>query len=595
MSAQENSSDGYRHYFVDPNNPLSPNFIHAADFLAQHLLGKPMDPIKDGTPYTSDFEAFVNELAQLMQSSRHFDANSMAQLHPNGNMPAILAHMASTFRNANTIIGEVSRVETAMEEDSVRWLVREIAGYDESKAGGAITTGGTLANMTGLMVAREKLSREKGWDGTRKAYVLTTPMAHYSVKKAAAVLAPNALIEVVSVPMERGSYRMDTEELSRYVTELQEQDQPIMAIVGIAGETETGLVDDLETIGEIAQSNDIYLHVDGAYGAPFALSRKGELFKGMNRSNSLTVDPHKYLYTPYPAGSILFADRNDQQYLAEANEGGAAYMFKLDTHHSEESAAQSTTNDPEAWRSHYLGNKRIEGSMGGQGAAATWATIQTLGKDGLLGALLDHTLDMAEVAARYIDSSQIFVAAHQPDINSLCFYPDPDAFVNSTLAEKMKTIVNGDTEFYDGLVEEARLRLEQRTKIYITTTSLPVPIEGKGYKRINVAPDSNRNGSESVTRRSARAINPIIEKIKSRDPREERQRMKVYRFVTTHPYTEEKNVTDALDALSEIWEELILETIENEETMILPSVKLSKPQEAVLPDVHGNSYPTLTD
>lgn len=563
---QPSDLDDYRStYFADPNKPLDPAYIQAAQFLMSNLLGLPRKAV-DTESSNVPLENFINELARRMQDSRHFDANSMAQLHPNGNMPAILAHFASTMRNANTIIGEVSRVETAMEEEAIRWLNREIVGFNEEKSGGAITTGGTLANLTGLMVAREKLTREKGWDGTKKAYILTTPMAHYSVKKAAAVLAPSALIEVVAVPMQKGSYRMDTTQLQRYVTELTEQNQPIMAIVGIAGETETGLVDDLTTIGEIAHSNGVYFHIDGAYGAPFALSRQGNLFVGMNTGDSVTVDPHKYLYTPYAAGSILFANRTDQQYLTDANEGGSAYMFKKDVPRPQTSSTQ--VEDPNAWRAHYLGDKRIEGSMGGQGAAATWATIHTLGRDGLK-AILDHTLDMAGVAATYIDASPIFVAAHRPDINSLCFYPDPDAFVNQTLSDKMKTIVNGDTEYYNKLVEEARLRLEDRTGIYITTTSLPIPIEGKGYTSVTTISDvSTLNG-----RRQISPSNQTIEAIQSRDPEEERQKIKVFRFVTTHPYTEKQNVTQALDALSEIWKELILETIEKEDTVILPTVQ----------------------
>lgn len=246
-------------------------------------------------------------------------------------------------------------------------------------------------------------------------------------------------------------------------------------------------------MAEIAQENGIYLHIDGAYGAPFVLSEMGNLFNGIEKSNSLVVDAHKYLYTPYQAGTILFRNSEEHSMIENTNSDGNEYMFKEDEAHKKALAfkEQSMT---------HLGKRRLEGSMGGQGAASIWAVIHTLGKRGL-GLLLNHTIQVTRDVYDNINNSPIFTPAYKPELNTLCFYPKPGLIED--LAEQ------------NNLVETCCAILEQKIGAYLSTTTLDVP-------------------SEDGTRTP----------------------MKVFRFVTTHPYTDSEDALRILDELHRIWSEL---------------------------------------
>ena len=324
MAEQDKGIDYYRQFFVDPRRPVDPLFTASSQFLADKLLGK-SDGQSPQLP-EGEYSGFVRELAKRMQGARCFDERSIAQLHPSGFIPAILAHEASTLRNNNTVARQSSPEENTMEEEVIQWIIKEIGRFDNPEnARGSITTGGTLSNLTALLAARERMIDRKEWKQGESFVVLTSEMSHYSVTKAANILAPEEKIRVVNVPLERSSYRMDIDKLKDLVGEHAGR---VMAIVANAGQTETGQIDDLAKIAEIARERGLFLHVDGAYGAPFVLSRQADLFRGMEQATTLSVDPHKYLYTPYPAGVILHSSAQTQEYIRKINgHGGDAYLF----------------------------------------------------------------------------------------------------------------------------------------------------------------------------------------------------------------------------------------------------------------------------
>ena len=101
-----------------------------------------------------------------------------------------------------------------------------------------------------------------------------------------------------------------------------------MAIVGLAGETETGMIDDLHGLADVAKKNGVYFHVDAAYGGPFILSRVGHLLQDINQADSITVDPHKLLYTPYQAGAILFKDKRNHMLIEKGMRQQARYLLR---------------------------------------------------------------------------------------------------------------------------------------------------------------------------------------------------------------------------------------------------------------------------
>lgn len=444
-------------YFRDPQQEPGGVFTEAATTLLEGLV------TPDGTPIDVERGAhpLVTAAADIAESyrgqARHFDRLSVAQLHPAGNYIGELAHIAATARNNNTIVGEVSPLETELELRGVRWLLEHVAGYEPDEADGALVSGGSMANLTALLVARAELEAD-GWRADRPATLFASTMGHYSLHKSARVLAPANLIQVQEVPLEPGGYRLDPAQLEAQVSQARKNGDPILGIVAVAGETETGLIDDLAAIAEIADRHDVRLHVDGAYGAPFRLSRMGDRLAAMSDSDSLTCDPHKYLYTPYPGGSVLFRARLDLAHLLPLNDHGANYMFKEDEDRLR--AHQDMTHS----QSH-LGRRRIEGSAGGHAAAALYYTTKYIGERGI-GALLDHTLDMtAEFAEAIGRPDSPFALSFEPELNTVCFELSGDNPCNNAILEQVSSALDVEG-------------------IYLTTTSLPYRDGRDGTRKV---------------------------------------------------------------------------------------------------------------
>ena len=478
MSELEPSFEYFRDkFFVNPKS-RDPGYLgEAAKHIAESLLGNEGHQYVESGHPTENIR-FLDELISDMKNSRRFDHLSIAQLHPSDNITAILANFASTLMNNNTIIGEVSPVETRCERESIEWMAENIAGYDKATSSGSIVSGGTRANETAMYVARELLV-EQGWKGRNRVTILANEMAHYSIVKAAKTLAPNNLISLEKIPLKDNSMVMDTDALAESVARHKRKRNKIMAIVGLVGETETGLIENLDRIADIAKSNDIYLHFDGAYGAPFKLSRVGSKLDALKEADSITCDPHKYMYLPYGAGVIMFKDSEKHGLIKHLNEDGEDYMFK-----DEDDLRRGHDFKTEAHT--HLGIMRIEGSMGGQAALALHHTIKQLGRQGL-GKILDHTLDMTELFNEHISRSNSLRPLFASDLNTTCLIP------------------NFETDCYpqefEQLIEDTCGELERVQQIYVATTSIPLAkSDGTREKRkvFRVVPTHPHTGPEDI-------------------------------------------------------------------------------------------------
>ena len=484
-------------YFINPRAVSSPEFLESVRSITKRLSTNSVScQTESQSLIKPELALFTSSLIERFEKARNFDEKSMAQIHPNGCEPAILANMASTLKNNNIIVREVSPVESVMEDECIDWLNQEISGYNAQDSSGAIVTDGTLANITGLLIAREKLlnskqKRSRVWNGRDPVVVLANELAHYSISKACSLLGTSDSIRVIKIPVDRERYCVRVDVLKEKISEFKNSGVPIMAIVAIAGETETGIVDPLKDIADIAEENKIYLHVDGAYGGPYVLSRKRELFTGIDRSNSLTIDPHKYLYTPYSTGSILFRDQQEHSLIERLSYDGKPYMFKSSTG---KTFKERTANNH--------GQRKIEGSMGGHGPAGLWAVINTLGSQGI-ELLLNHNIETTQYAFNKLKGSRYFNVLCEPDLNTICIYP------------KLKSI-SSRPKLEKKLVEKTAEALEIERGVYISTTTLP----------------SGDTDKRDLT---------------------------VFRMVITHPYTEMEQVDLAIDGLHSAWEKVVKE------------------------------------
>ena len=209
-----------------------------------------------------------------------------------------------------------------LEINVVRWFC-EIVGYPAG-AGGILTSGGSLANFTAMVTARRERLRDNFLTGT----IYTSDQTHHSVRKAA-VLAGFPGENVREIPTNQ-QFEMCLDALHRRVEEDRAAGlQPFM-VVASAGTTNTGAIDDLNAVADIAEKERLWLHVDAAYGGFFILTSRGRTaLQGIERAHSVVLDPHKGLFLPYGIGSLLVRDPGA---LKRAHATSADYMPTMQDH-----------------------------------------------------------------------------------------------------------------------------------------------------------------------------------------------------------------------------------------------------------------------
>lgn len=212
--------------------------------------------------------------------------------------------------NANITCWRSGPAGTEVERMVVRWL-GSLINYDRD-AKGLLTSGGSMANMIALLVANRRkagaaVSRSGLWNSGLPMTVYASSEVHLSIAKAADILGFGRDYVREIACDERQRMRVDL------LREKIEADRGAglrpFCVVGSAGTVNTGVVDPLSELAAIAAEFDLWFHVDGAYGAPGILDeRKKHLFAGLELADSVSLDPHKWLYVPVDAGCLLFRD-----------------------------------------------------------------------------------------------------------------------------------------------------------------------------------------------------------------------------------------------------------------------------------------------
>jgi glutamate/tyrosine decarboxylase-like PLP-dependent enzyme len=246
-------------------------------------------------------------------------------------VPTVAAVLADMALSASQVFGG-SRLEggSALQaEDAViRWLA-DAAGLPET-AGGTFVSGGSIANLSALVAARG----ERYANG-RRHVVITGVSAHASLAAAARIMGCDLC---VAEPADDHG-RLDGRTLTAALDGHDPQD--VVAVVATSGATNNGAVDDLAAIADICSRHGIWLHVDGAYGGGALISsRTRPLFAGIERVDSLTVNPHKWLYLPFDCSAVIYRDKliagaaltQRADYLEALDSGMAGNPFDLAIH-----------------------------------------------------------------------------------------------------------------------------------------------------------------------------------------------------------------------------------------------------------------------
>ena len=185
------------------------------------------------------------------------------------------------------------------ENQAIKWLI-DIAGLPSS-AGGVFVQGGTMGNLSALVVARDQV--RKTHPDTQRWVIACSAESHSSITSAAHVMDVDILkIETNS------ELRLDGEHVAKAIDELHATtNKRVFAIVGTAGSTNLGIVDDLASLAKTAKERNIWFHVDGAYGlAGLCAPSVRHLYQGVEDADSFIVDPHKWLFAPYDACALVY-------------------------------------------------------------------------------------------------------------------------------------------------------------------------------------------------------------------------------------------------------------------------------------------------
>ncbi len=228
----------------------------------------------------------------------HFMSHQVAVPH----FASGLADLVNGIVNSSTSIFEMSPSATAMEAAAVNWMLSKV-GWEGS---GALTSGGSLANLTALLAARASVFPESAQQGMpADAAILAPAGSHYCIHRAAAILGIGSQ-RVHALPCDDlGVVR--PEGLAQALEQASQAGHRVLAVTANACATATGLYDPLERIGEFCQANGLWFHVDGAHGAAALLSEKTRpLMNGIEYADSLVWDAHKMLRTSSLCTGLLF-------------------------------------------------------------------------------------------------------------------------------------------------------------------------------------------------------------------------------------------------------------------------------------------------
>ena len=452
---------------------------NVADFLQKHIvaLERSLDDIEkdfavsqipEEPSFVSDYAEFVKR--KLVAQSVHTAAPGFVG-HMTSALPYFMLPLSRimTALNQNLVKVETSKAFTPMERQVLAMLHHLIYSrnddfyaqwiHQSQYALGAFCSGGTIANTTALWVARNQLCGPDGnfagiaKEGLFKAFkhlncdglaVLVSRRAHYSMAKAIDLLGLGR-DNLILVDTDENS-RIDMQALRAEYRKLQDQNIRPMALVGIAGTTETGHVDPLEDLAAFAAEIGCHFHVDAAWGGPTLFSETHRhLLKGIERADSVTIDAHKQLYVPMGAGMVLFKD----PHALSAIEHHANYILR---HGSKD-----------------LGSHTLEGSRPGK-AMLVHAGLSIIGRKGYQ-LLIDLGIERARQFADLINQHQNFELITAPELNILTYRYNP-AWLQEKMAKLDPQQLQEINALLDQVTQEVQKRQREAGKTFVSRTRL---------------------------------------------------------------------------------------------------------------------------
>lgn len=252
-----------------------------------------------------DLEAALNVLRYEVDTPgiNPASARHLGYIPGGGLYPAALGDYLADVTNRYAGVAYASPGAVRLEKQLLKWLA-EMVGFPAS-FGGDLTSGGSIANLVSIVVARDAHNLEA--KDFSKCVVYLSAHTHHCVDKALRVAGLRECV-IQRVPMDE-RFRMDPAELEKAIAEDSGAGLRPWLVVASMGTTDVGAVDPVDRIAEVAHAHDLWLHVDAAYGGFFMLCEPGASeLAGIDQADSLVIDPHKGLFLPYGSGAVLVRD-----------------------------------------------------------------------------------------------------------------------------------------------------------------------------------------------------------------------------------------------------------------------------------------------
>ena len=279
------------------------------------------------------------------------------------------------------------------ENQAMEWLV-SLTGMPKG-AFGVFTSGGTAANLSAMVTAREHWRENDEFKG-EKGLIITSVGAHSSIKAMAKVIDVDMLLVY-------SEDRLEGKELEATINGLTEhQRKRLFAVVGTGGTTNAGIIDDLEGIADVCNRENIWFHVDAAYGGgALAADSVRHLFNGIEKSNSVTIDPHKWLFSPYDCGAVIYKNPELAK-KAHSQEGSYLDIFKDEGAHG---------FNPSEYQIQLT--RRVRG-------LPLWFSLATHGTDKYKRAI-ERGIELANLAGKMITDHPNLELVREPSLSCVLF------------------------------------------------------------------------------------------------------------------------------------------------------------------------------
>ena len=365
--------------------------------------GAPAPAPRSPTPWRDVLATFRERIAPNTYNAQH--PGSFSYFTPPPLPTSIAGEVLSQWLQQGVDVWHAGPIGAFVEEEVVAWL-RELVGMPDG-SWGVLTSGGVMANVMALTVARDiHLASLRGLDGPPRAAqlegvrVYASDQAHFSIARGLDMLgfAPSTLRLVESDE----AYRLHAEPVAAAIAEDRAAGLTPLCIAAVAGTTNTGSVDLVPALAELAHREGLWLHVDAAYGGAARLSeRDADRVPGLERADSVTIDPHKWFFQAYDIGALIVRRHDD---------------LLRTFHRSPEYYASARPDDePLDWyRYSFEGTRRFR-------ALKLWISWMHLGTAGL-GALVERNDDLATYLAERIRASDgLELTPEAPELSVVCF------------------------------------------------------------------------------------------------------------------------------------------------------------------------------